>query len=297
MRFRRKYVLLAFASVAAFAVTGIASANHGPGGQVCDQTHQSPNCANNGSSLPTWNVTPSSLPGSGGGGANGGSGSTANVALDVQTHTFYAHPGDAAQGGKVANVQLSFDNDVVLNLGGISQTCTPSTAFGAGTTLDAAWDECGPSGDNAYLSPGGGTSPAGTTSGTVSTAPPQNFAGCNLVFKRSATTVYLVARVSFAATADCSGPNGNTTGNTTTVLIGTVANNQTGDYKTKLTVPLPSTIPLALDDFKSKVARGNVFKARCQDTNKKLNLKGRFQYVGSQTEQPVDTVTKTKACT
>ena len=63
MRIRRRYAVLAFASVAALAVAGIASANH----------------VSNTSTLPTWNVTPGALPGSGGGGANGGSGTTAPV--------------------------------------------------------------------------------------------------------------------------------------------------------------------------------------------------------------------------
>jgi len=282
MRLRR-YLVLAFASVTALAVAGIAYADHGPP------------AGNNVSTLPTWNVTPSALPGSGGGG-NGGSGAVAPVQLDVQTHTVYGHPGDSAQGGKVANVKLDFDNDVVVNLASVP-SC-PAT-FTASTTIAAAWEACGPGADvpasdpkpNAYLSP------FNAVSGTVSTAPPANFAGCNLIFKKSATALILFARVTFATTANCGSPATNTSGNTTTILTGTLSSITTPDYKTRLTVPLPASIPLALDDFKSKVKRGSAFSARCKDTNKLLHLKGRFQYTDSQTEQPPDTVTKTKACT
>jgi hypothetical protein len=67
------------------------------------------------------------------------------------------------------------------------------------------------------------------------------------------------------------------------------------DFKTKFNVPLPATIPLALDDFKSTVKRASVFSARCRDTNKLLNLRATFTYTGS--GQAPDTVNKTKACT
>jgi hypothetical protein len=79
-------------------------------------------------------------------------------------------------------------------------------------------------------------------------------------------------------------------------LTGNLSNvSNTPDFKTKLTVPNIDQLPLPLDDFKAKIKRGNVFKARCQDTNKKLNLRGTFQYSG--TGQATDTVNKTKACT
>jgi hypothetical protein len=282
MRFRRKFILLAFASVAALAVSGIASASH----------------VSNVSSLPTWNVTPSALPGSGGGGS-GGSGTLANVALDVQTATVYAHPNDAAQGGKVKTVTLLFDNDVGVSLAGIP-SCTAN--FGAGTTIAAAWERCGPGADqagevNAYLSP------PTAVSGTVSTAPPSNFGGCNLVFKRSSTSLLLFARVALVQNGapQCANPATNTAGNTSTTLIGNLTSVTTTDFKTKLTVPNVDQVPLPLDNFKSKVKRGGVFRARCRDTNKLLNLRGTFAYAndgaGGFPNQPNDVVNKTKACT
>jgi hypothetical protein len=304
MRFRRKYILLAFASFAALAVGGVAYADHGPGGNTgtkCTATSPPGGCQDNVSSLPTWNVAPSALPGSGNGGTNGGSGTLANVGLTIQTHTNYAHPGEGVQGGKAANVALWFDNDIAVNLSGIP-TCTAT--FGGGTTLAAAWERCGPGADdgagpevNAYLSPPGPSPQTqGKVSGTISTAPPANFAGCNLVFKKSATTLLLFARATFASTANCSNPAVNQSGTTSTTLTGTLSTQAvTADYKTKLNVPVIS--PLALDDFKSNVKRGSVFRGRCRDTNKRLNLRAKFTYEDSQQEQPPDTVNKFKACT
>jgi hypothetical protein len=282
MRFRRKFILLASASVAALAVSGVASANH----------------VSNESDLPTWNVAPSALPGSGGGG-NGGSGALANVGLTVQTATVYAHPNDAAQGGKAKTVTLLFDNDVGINLAGIP-ACNAN--FGAGTTIAAAWERCGPGADtapevNAYLSP------STAVSGTVSTAPPSNFGGCNLVFKRSSTSVLLFARVALIQNGapQCASPATNTGGNTSTTLIGNLTNVTTTDFKVKLTVPNVDQVPLPLDNFKSTIKRGSVFRARCVDNNKLLNLRGTFAYsndgAGGFPNQPPDTINKTKACT
>jgi hypothetical protein len=278
MRIRSRYLILAFASVAALAVSGIAFASH----------------ISNTSSLPTWNVGPSELPGSGGGGT-GGSGALAPVTLDVQTATVFAHPGDAAQGGKVANVRLDFDNDVVISLAGIP-SCTAT--FSSGTTIADAWEACGPGADtppevNAYLSP------ATIVSGTVSTTPPNNFAGCTLVFKQSATQLLLFARVTFATTADCSSPATNTTGNTTTLLTGTLSSVTTNpDFNRRLNVAVPPSLPLALDNFKVRVRRLSVFRARCVDTSKLLNLRATFGYTNPvASNQPADVVNKTKACT
>jgi len=275
MRLRRRFQTLVCASVAALAVGGIASAN---------------TFANNTSSLPTWQVAPSALPGSGGQGF-GGSGTLANVGLTVQTASVYTHPQVIASGGKIANVALIFDNDVAVNLAGIP-SCTAT--FGSGTTLKQAWNTCGPgagAAHNAYLSP-----PA-AVSGTISTSPPANFPGCNLVFKKSNTQILLFARATNVpnGTANCSNPANNTTGNTTATLVGTLSSVATTDFKTKLNVPVPVSIPLALDNFKSKVQRGGAFRARCVDSAKLLNLRGVFTYSG--TGEAPDTVSKTFACT
>jgi hypothetical protein len=270
---RRRYAILvavAITSLAAFGAAGMAQAN-------------------NVSSLPTWNVTPSALPGSG----TGGNPPFAPVQLDVQTHTNYTNPGDKPNGGFAKTVTLMFDDDVKLNLAGIP-TC--SATFASTTTLAQAWERCGPGADtapevNAYLSPSTGVS------GTTSTAPSSNFPGCNLVFKRGANSVLLFARVTLVpnGTANCANPATNGTGNTSVTLIGNLSAAGVADFGTKLTVPNIDTLALPLDDFKAKIKRASVFSARCKDTNKLLNLRGTFAYSG--TGEAPDTVNKTKACT
>jgi hypothetical protein len=271
MRFRRRYAILAlaFASVAALTVGGIASATH----------------TQNVSSIPTWNVAPSALPGP------GGTPPFANVALTVQVHTNYAHPNQAALGGKSKTVTLDFDDDVRVNLTGVP-SCTAT--FGSGTTISQAWERCGPGADqagevNAYLSP------PTAVSGTISTAPAANFAGCNLIFKRSSTSLLLFARATFAQTANCSSPATNTSGNTSVTLVGNLSSITATDFRTRLRVPNIDASPLPLDDFKSTVKRGAVFQARCRDANRLLGLRVNWVYSGS--GQTPDTVTKQKACT
>ena len=280
MRFRRRYLVLAFAPLAVLAVSGAASASH----------------TSNVSSVPIWNVTPNALPGSGGGG-NGGSGATAPVTLTVQTATTYAHPGQPGFGGVTKVLSLLFDNDVVFNLAGVPN-CTAT--FTTETTIggpNGAWNRCGPGANeagevNAYLSP------PGLVSGTASTVPPSNYPGCTLVFKRSATSLLLFVRVTEVAngTANCSTPATNTTGDTSLIMTGTLGSVTNPDWKTRLLVADMDLLPLALDNFKATLKRGSVFTARCRDTNKLLNLRATFAYTGYGA-QPNDIVNKSKACT
>jgi hypothetical protein len=267
MRLRRRYVTIACASVAALAVSGIAYANH----------------TSNVSSIPDWQVNPSALPD----GTN-----FAPVGLTVQVATNYAHAGDTAQGGKSKTVTLFFDNDIRVNLRGIP-ACTAT--FAGGTTIAQAYERCGPGADtppevNAYLSP------RGTVSGTTSTAPPSNFPGCNMVFKRSNTSILLFARVTLQpnGTANCSNPGSNNSGNTTVTLVGNLSSVSQTDFRTRLRVPNIDQLALPLDNFRSKVRRGGVFRARCRDANNRLNLKVNWVYSGS--GQAPDTVSRADTC-
>jgi hypothetical protein len=271
MRIRRRYAILVAVAATAFGAFGAAAAAQ----------------ANNVSTLPTWNVTPSALPGP------GGTPPFANAQLDVQTHTNFTSPGNKPAGGFTKTVTLLFDDDVKLNLAGIP-SCTAT--FGGSTTIAQAWERCGPGADtapevNAYLSP------PTAVSGTASTAPASNFNGCTLVFKKSATQVLLFARMTLVAngTPNCASPATNSSGNTSVTLAGTLSSAGVADYGTKLTVPNVDLQPLPLDDFKAKLKRTSAFQARCRDSNKLLNLRGTFAYSGSG-EAP-DTVNKTKACT
>jgi hypothetical protein len=272
MRIRRRYAILVAVAATAFAAFGAAGAAQ----------------ANNVSTLPTWNVTPSALPGP------GGIPPFANVALGVQTHTNFTSPGNKPAGGFTKSVLLRFDDDVKLNLAGIP-SCTAT--FGGSTTIAQAWERCGPGADtspevNAYLSP------PTAVSGTASTAPASNFNGCTLVFKKSATSVLLFARMTLVAngTPNCASPATNSSGNTSVTLAGNLASSTAiADYRQILTVPNVDLQPLPLDDFKANLKRAAVFQARCRDSNQLLNLRGVFTYSGSG-EAP-DTVNKTKACT
>ena len=278
--YRRSATVLALAAAGALAVSGTAFASH----------------TSNVASVPIWNVTPNALPGSGGGG-NGGSGATAPVTLTVQTATTFAHPGLPGYGGVTKVLSLLFDNDIVFNLAGVpncTATFTTDTTIGGPT---GAWNKCGPGANepgevNAYLSP------PGVVSGTASTVPPSNFPGCVLVFKRSATSLLLFARVTEVpnGTANCSTPASNTTGDTSLIMTGTLGSVTNPDWKTRLLVADMDLLPLALDNLKATLKRASVFSARCRDTNKLLNLRATFAYTGYGT-QPNDTVNKAKACT
>ena len=198
MRIRRRYAILVAVAATAFAAFGAAGAAQ----------------ANNVSTLPTWNVTPSALPGP------GGTPPFANAQLTVQTHTNFTSPGNKPAGGFAKTVTLSFDDDVKLNLAGLP-SCTAT--FGGSTTIAQAWERCGPGADtspevNAYLSP------PTAVSGTASTAPASNFNGCTLVFKKSATQVLLFARMTLVAngTPNCANPATNSSGNTSVSLAGTL---------------------------------------------------------------------------
>jgi hypothetical protein len=262
----RRYLVLAFASVAALAVGGYASANH----------------TSNVSSLPEARFTPSDVP----------KNTRVKGQVVIRTHTNYSHPGDKARGGFARRVILHFDNDFAVSLRNIPRC---GATFTSGTTIRQAWRTCGPgagSSKNAYLSPGG------AVSGRASTAPPSNFNGCTLVFKRGRNPdrILLFTRVTLVAngTANCSNPWNNTSGNTSVTLVGTLSSSGLADYGRKLTVPNIHQLPLPLDDFKAKVKRGGFVKARCFDGNHKWNLRGRFEYSGS--GQPADTVNRTQTC-
>jgi hypothetical protein len=277
MRIRRRYAILVAVAATAFAAFGAAGVAQ----------------ANNVSSLPTWNVTPSALPGNG----TGGNPAFANVQLNVRTHTNYTSPGNKPAGGFAKTVTVMYDNDGAINLTGIPR-CTAT--FGGSTTIAQAWERCGPGADtapevNAYLSP------PGAVSGRVSTAPASNFPGCTLVFngplQNGNPTTILFSRITLIAngTANCANPATNSSGNTSVTLKGTITNAGVADFGKKLTVPNIDLQPLPLDDFTASVRRGNVFTSRCFDTNRILNIRGIFRYSG--TGEPTDTVNSTQQCT
>jgi hypothetical protein len=268
MRIRRRYAILALASVAALAVAGVAYAN-------------------NTSSVAGSKITPSTLP----------KNTRVPITLFTHTHTNYTNPGDKPNGGYAKTVTVMYDNDGTINLTGIPRC---NATFTSGTTIAQAWERCGPGADtapevNAYLSP------PNAVSGRTSTAPASNFNGCTLVFngplQNGNPTTILFARVTLIpnGTANCNNPATNGAGNTSVTLKGTITNAGVADFGKKLTVPNIDQLALPLDDFTATVKRGSVFTARCFDTNKILNIRGIFQYSGS--GEATDTANSNQPCT
>ena len=214
------------------------------------------------------------------------------ASLFVHTHTNYAHPGNKAQGGFAKTVTLLFDNDFTITPGTIPK-CTAAQL--SGKNISQAWATCGPgagAAHNAYLSP------TTAVSGKTSTAPPSNFPGCTLVFNGPTTggnpTVILYARVTLVAngTANCAAPAGNTAGNSTVLLTGTIANAGVAGFGKKLTVPGIDALPLPLDDFTALLKRASYFKAKCSASPWKV--RGTFAYSG--TGQAADVSNPTQVC-
>ena len=194
----------------------------------------------------------------------------------VHTHTNYKNPGNKSLGGFVHRVQLYFDNDFKFTTSGVPK-CTAN--FASNTTMKAAMQAC---------------STAKVGSGTASTAPPSNFAGCVLAFngplKNNHPTIKLFTRVTFAATADCSSPATNTKGNTSVTLTGELKPANKAGFGKMLDVNNVDNAPLPLDDFTTTVKRGNYVAARCSASPWRMQAK--FTYTDGQS----DTVNPTQAC-
>jgi hypothetical protein len=162
-------------------------------------------------------------------------------------------------------VDLSFDNDVALNLTGIP--ACPSSEV-TGKTVAAAWEQCGPGADgnpasegNAYLSTGLGAQ----VSGIGSTVPdPGGAVACTMAFKgadNNHVTIFARAPV-VDATTGCNNPATNTGGSTTVLFTG-VLSQIAAPYKWKLHVPNTQAANPALDDFYATIKRTTAFRAKC----------------------------------
>jgi hypothetical protein len=224
---------------------------------------------------------------------NTGLGSTfKNASLYTHVATRYLHPGNKAQGGFAKSVSVLYDSDGRITPGTIPK-CT--TAQLAGKNISQAWNTCGPgagAAHNAYLSP------ATAVSGRASTAPPSNFNGCTLVFRGPTvganTTVILYTRITLVVngTANCNNPAGNTAGNSTVLLTGTIAPAGVAGFGKKLAIPGVDALPLPLDDFTALLKRGTYFKAKCSASP--WRVRGTFAYSG--TGQAADTSNPTQTC-
>jgi hypothetical protein len=212
-------------------------------------------------------------------------------ALIVHTHANYAQPGNAPQGGYTDRAQLYFDDDGRLNPTGVPR-CDKAKISG-NITMKAAMAACG-------------TSKVGTGRAqalTVLPAGARTVNGCVLVFNgkpnaagQARDLIFTRFQVSVPSSINCANPAGNTAGNVTVLLEGTVKPNPASlgpDFSggKMLDVPnIPRTLPLS--DFLVTTQRGNYISARCHDANKRLNIKGKFTYSDGQS----DTVASQKAC-
>ncbi len=258
MRIRTRYVMLAVASVAVFAVAGVAQA-----------------FANNTSSIsltPKTSFTPSKAPKT----------TYKSGALFAHTHTTFTTPGTLASGGFAKTVTLMFDNDLKFNTTSFPKC---SGAFTSGTTQAQAIAACNSSKIGTGTS---STAPAANLPGCVLAFNGQPSGGN--------PTIVLFTRV-FAtpAATNCTNPASNTGGFTSVTLKGTLTNAGVADFGKKLTVPNVDTLPLALDDFQAKIQKSNYVQARCFDGNKTWNYRGIFAYSGS--GEATDTVNATQKCT
>jgi hypothetical protein len=262
MHIRMRYAaFLALAAVAAVALAGIALA--APDGNT--------------SSVKGSGFKPAKLP----------KNTYKSGALITHTHTNYAHPGNELQGGFTDRAQLYFDNDGKLNPTGVPR-CAKAKISG-NLTMKQAMAKCG----KAKVGTGRAQALAGTSAVN----------GCVLVFNGSPTpqgqpTDLILTRLqaSVPSSINCANPATNTNGNVTVLLEGVVKRNPASlgpDFKrgNMLDVNhIPRTLPLT--DFRVTTKRGKYISSRCHDSNKRLNIKGKFTYSDGQS----DTVASAKAC-
>jgi hypothetical protein len=174
------------------------------------------------------------------------------------------------------NVQLSFDNDIALNLSGIP-VCPAAEVNGK--TIAQAYEQCGPGADgnpasegNAFLSPAGNVSGVGST--TVA-----GIDACTMIFKgadNNHLTIYARAPLGNPST-ECNNPATNSGGSATVVFTGTLSQ-IAAPYKFKLTVPNTQTANPSLDDFSATVKRGAAFRAKCVSP---LRMRGVWDYTAA----------------
>src|SRR5262245_16818508 len=230
MRIRAGWMALSLAAVSAVVFTGIAMA--APDGNT--------------SSVQGSGIKPTTLPKT----------TYKNAALIVHTHTTYAHPASATQGGFVDRTQLYFDNDGKINPTGVPR-CDRSKITG-NITMKQAMAACG----TAKVG-------AGTAAALLGTSPVH---GCALVFNgkpnaqgQPTDLIFTRLNVTVGGTINCANPAQNQSGNATVLLDGTVKPNPASlgpDFQggKMLDVPnIPRTLPLI--DFNVTTQRGNYIQS------------------------------------
>jgi hypothetical protein len=93
-------------------------------------------------------------------------------------------------------------------------------------------------------------------------------------------TLYSRAPITTASTTGCNNPATNTGGNATLLFTGTISRQPTSSpYDYTLTTPNTQAPNPALDDYYATVVRGNVYRARCDQSP--LRIQATFFYTAA----------------
>ncbi|HXF00969.1 MAG TPA: hypothetical protein VN458_11570 [Solirubrobacterales bacterium] len=209
-----------------------------------------------------------------------------NIRLGVRTRSTLIFP----SASEVTSVVLRFDDDILLNLGGIP-TCPASEL--TGKKIAQAWEQCGPGADgsppsegNAYLSTGLGPFVSGVASTTGAGTD-----ACVMAFKGANNTqIVFYARFPIGnPDSECNNPAANMGGTGTVLFTGTLSHQPLASpYDWTLTVPNIQVAHPPLDDFYGTLTRATAFRARCPAGQDPHQIEGVVAYTNS--GDPTDTI-------
>jgi hypothetical protein len=232
-------------------------------------------------------------------------GTYTNMRAFVRTRTIFEQPSNCAAGGCAHTVILDVDNDLRINFGAITPTCSVTKADGNGQDIAGVWADCGPGAGvsgNAYestqIAPTGfGCNANPCVSGQAAAYP--GIVACTLIFNgplnaKGQHTVTLYARAVGAPSQCLGNPATNHNGTTNVVLKGTITASPLAGYGKRLTVTNIEQSPLPLIDFYAYIKRGNFFQIRCPAGASPWKLRAQWVYSG--TGQANDTSVSTQAC-
>jgi hypothetical protein len=241
MRIRRRYaVLVAVAAAGALAVAGIAIA------------------ASTTTSTYSFNISPNKVPKK----------KYKPIAFKTDLLTTYTNPGNAQPGGAVQRTQIYIDKNVKLNPKA-AKKCSPQQL--ANQTMAGAMKNC----KKALVG-------KGTATATANGAFTIN--GCVLLFNGApqggnpTLQVFTRVQASNPSKISCSNPSGNNQGNATILLNG-VYKKASGKYGLVLDVNnIVAAATFPLEDFNTKIKKGNYDSARCKAKNKTWYSKSTWTY-------------------
>jgi hypothetical protein len=190
------------------------------------------------------------------------------VALKSNLLTNYTNPGNAQPGGAVQRTQLYLDKNWKIRPKA-AKKCSPQQL--ANQTMAGAMSRC----KKAKVGQGIATA---TANGAF------QIKGCVLLFngkpKGGKPTLLVLTRVqaSNPSNISCRNPASNNQGNATILLTG-VLKGASGPYGKVLDVNnIVAAAQFPLQDFNTKIRKGNYISARCKARNRKWNMKTTWTY-------------------